>query len=175
MKTKLLIPVILATVMMIGATFAVAPVEKASTVHTTIIAALTSVGSSATFRSANATGGATEKVFSMFIPYNGTNTIVQILPTKTGSYSGFASVISSGAGTATGGCALSGVQTTTPFTTPTGAFVSAKGVSTALGNTTLPAGVAKIFYIANATNIAGSGIHGAPGCTITLDIKIPAT
>ncbi len=40
MKTKLLIPVILATVMMIGATFAVAPVEKASTVHTTIIAAI---------------------------------------------------------------------------------------------------------------------------------------
>ncbi len=40
MKTKLLIPVILATVMMIGATFAVAPVQKASTVHTTILAAI---------------------------------------------------------------------------------------------------------------------------------------
>ncbi len=40
MKTKLLIPVILATVMMIGATFAVTPVQKASTVHTTIIAAI---------------------------------------------------------------------------------------------------------------------------------------
>ncbi len=40
MKTKLLIPVILATVMMIGATFAVTPVQKASTVHTTILAAI---------------------------------------------------------------------------------------------------------------------------------------
>lgn len=37
---KVLIPVILATVMMMGATFAVMPVEKASTVHTTIIAAI---------------------------------------------------------------------------------------------------------------------------------------
>ncbi len=45
MKTKLLIPVILATVMMIGATFAIAPVEKASTVHTTILNAIAGTGS----------------------------------------------------------------------------------------------------------------------------------
>ncbi len=53
MKTKLLIPVILTTVMMIGATFAVTPVQKASTVHTTILAAINNALGTGTGASGN--------------------------------------------------------------------------------------------------------------------------
>ncbi len=113
MKTKLLIPVILATVMMIGATFAVTPVQKASTVHTTILAAISGANNPAN-RVGNATfketlrgyyswtvaAAATTSNGTLLINFAQAGTPGGAIPTKV---TGFLSVVNRNATLATGG------------------------------------------------------------------------